>query len=358
MNDEYHSSRSPKFFKSGYLARSLASGMFRGKTSTADTVNFSQSALFTDSMDQRTRRFFVDCCGMRIIETAKFVLIILVMITAACDGARVEPEGPVVRTLTDDLGRSVKLPLRVARIVSLAPSVTEMIFAAGAGDRLVGVTTYCNYPEAAKAIEKVGDTQTPNIERIIALKPDVVFVSTASQLEAFMQTLEQQNIAVYVTDPKGIDGVAENLSTFGRLFGTETTADRLAGELKQRATAVNEQVKARPRSKVFVQISNEPLFTIGKEAFVTALVERAGGESVSRDVPTAFPKLSKETASAMSPEVIILSDSEDNLEPNEVFRNSPAVKNGRVYRINADIISRPGPRLVDALEQIAGFLHQ
>ena len=289
---------------------------------------------------------------------ANALLILLLLITSACNETRVEPEVPVFRTVTDDLGRSVKLPVRVGRVVSLAPSVTEMIFAAGAGDRLVGVTTYCNFPEAAKGIEKIGDTQTPNIERIIALKPDVAFVSTASQLEAFMGTLEQQNIAVYVTDPKGIDGVAENLSTLGRLFGIETTADRLAGELKQRATAVDEQVKAGPRPKVFVQISNEPLFTIGKDAFVTALVERAGGESVSRQVPTAFPKLSKETASAMSPEVIILSDSEDNREPNEVFRNSPAMKNGRVYRINADIISRPGPRLVDALEQIAGFLHE
>jgi ABC-type Fe3+-hydroxamate transport system substrate-binding protein len=233
-----------------------------------------------------------------------------------------------------------------------------MVFAAGAGDRLVGVTTYCNFPEAANAIEKIGDTQTPNIERIIALRPDVVFVSTASQLEAFMQTLEQQNIAVYVTDPKSIDGVAENLRTLGGLFGTESTANGLASGLQQRATAVDENLKERARPKVFVQISNEPLFTIGKDAFLTDLVERAGGESVTRAVPTGFPKLSKETASAMSPHVIILSDSEDNREPNEVFRNSPAVKNGRVYRINADIISRPGPRLVDALEQIAGFLHQ
>jgi len=264
------------------------------------------------------------------------------------------------KLVTDDLGRDVVLreSLPVKRAISLAPSVTEMIFAAGAGDRLVGVTTYCNFPEAAKAIEKIGDTQTPNIERIIALKPDVVFVSTASQLEAFMQTLEQQSIAVYVTDPKGIDGVAENLRTLGTLFGTETTADRLADELKRRAAAVDEDANGTPRPKVFVQISNEPLFTIGKDAFLTEVVGRAGGDSVTKDVPTGFPKLSKETASAMAPEVLILSDSEDNREPNEVFRGSPAVKNGRVYRIDPDIISRPGPRLVDALEQIAGFLHK
>ena len=258
----------------------------------------------------------------------------------------------------DDIGRELIIRTPIKRAVSLAPSTTEMIFAAGAGDRLVGVTTYCNYPEEAKLIEKVGDTQTPNIERIIALKPDVVFVSTASQLEAFMSTLEHQKIAVYVTDPKGIVGVTGNLRTLGRLFDTEQTANKFADGLLKRTAQVDATVKDRVRPKVFVQISKEPLFTIGKDAFLTEVVTRSGGESVTRDVPSGFPKLSKETASAMSPEVIILSESEDNREPNDVFRNSPAVKNGRVYRINADIISRPGPRLVDALERIAGFLHE
>ena len=118
------------------------------------------------------------------------------------------------------------------------------------------------------------------------------------------------------------------------------------------------QARLKSFPKVFVQISNEPLFTIGKESFLTEVVEKAGGRSVTKDIAGGYPKLSKETASAMNPDAIILSDSEDNREPNAVFKNSPAVKNGRVYRINADIISRPGPRLVDALEQIAGFLHR
>lgn len=296
---------------------------------------------------------------MRILGNHKFVLVLLCLAaTLSCTAGKSESLPAPARIVTDDLGRIVKLPQRIQRIVSLAPSATEMVFAAGAGDRLVGVTTYCNFPEGAKAIEKIGDTQTPNIERIIALKPDVVFVSTASQLETFFRTLEQQNIAVYVTDPKGIDGVTANLRTLGALFGTPATANALAETLQQRAAAVDERVKNTSKPKVFVQISNEPLFTIGKEAFLTEVVARAGGESATKDVTTGFPKLSKETASAMAPEVFILSDSEDNREPNDVFSNSPAVKNGRVYKINADIISRPGPRLVDALEQIAGFLHE
>jgi len=277
---------------------------------------------------------------------------------AGCTANALETKAPGFRIVQDDLGRSVKLPESASRVVSLAPSLTESIYAVGAGDKLVGVTTYCNYPEAAQFIERVGDTQTPNIERIVALKPDVVFVSTASQLEAFLATLEQQRIAVYVMDAKSIGEVVNDLQTLGRLLGTENASEQVAQGLGARVAKVEGSSFANPKARVFVQISQEPLFTIGKDSFLTEMVAKAGGESVTKDVPSGYPKLSKETASAMSPEVIILSDSEDNREPNAVFKNSPAVKNGRVFRINADIISRPGPRLVDALEQIAGFLHK
>ena len=104
-------------------------------------------------------------------------------------------------------------------------------------------------------------------------------------------------------------------------------------------------------------MSREPLFTVGRSSFLSQVIRDAGGILATENVETAFPKLSKETASALNPEVLILSDSEDNKEPNDAFKNAPAVKNGRVYRVNADLISRPGPRLIDALEQIAMDLH-
>jgi iron complex transport system substrate-binding protein len=297
---------------------------------------------------------------MRIGSKTKTWICVFVLILLATAGCRIQPsdgvseQGIKGRVVIDDLGRQVVINKPILRVVSLAPSLTESIFAVGAGDKLVGVTTYCNYPEAAKSKEKVGDTQTPNIERIVALKPDIVFVSTASQLEAFMRTLDQQGIAVYVMDAKSIGEVFDDLRTLGGLLGTEDSANALVAGLEERVKAIGSK---EPR-RVFVQISNEPLFTIGKDSFLTEVVAKAGGESVTKDVPSGYPKLSKETASAMDPDVIILSDSEDNREPNAVFKNSNAVKNGRVYRINADIISRPGPRLVDALEQIAGFLNK
>jgi len=317
------------------------------------------------------------------INSAYLASALVCLLLASCAGRvsqsantnvdAVVPESTVVptRIVADDLGRRITVPTKIRRVVSLAPSVTESVFSLGAGDRLVGVTTFCNYPEEAKSIRKVGDTLNPNIETIVAIKPDVVFVSSASQLESFMNTLEKNKIAVYVLNPVSIDGVIHNLRELGTIVGTSEAATKLVEDLSNRETRVRESLGAFPVPdesladyerrvgpiKVFVQISKEPLFTIGKEAFLNDLLLSAGGQSVTEDVPSAFPKLSKETALALQPEAIILSDSPDNQEPNEVLKNSPAVRNGRVYKINADIISRPGPRLIDALEQIAKFLH-
>jgi iron complex transport system substrate-binding protein len=262
-----------------------------------------------------------------------------------------------MREVTDDLGRKIKIPSKVDRVVSLAPNLTENIFAVGAGDRLVGVTTFCNYPAEAEKIRKIGDTMAPNMEAIIALKPQIVFVSTASQIESFTKTLERQNINVFVTNPVDLEGVYRNLYQLGEIFGTEDETRGKIDEMRRRVADVEARTATAPDVKVFVQISKEPLFTVGRESFLTEIINRAGGVSVTADVATAYPRFSKETALALQPEAIILSESEDNPEPNEVFKDSPAVKNKRVFKINADLLSRPGPRIVDALERMAKDLH-
>jgi iron complex transport system substrate-binding protein len=302
------------------------------------------------------------------IRVTMAVTWIVVSLSLACVGERsnVPPVETPTREVRDDLGRTVIVPEKIERAISLAPNITEMIFAVGAGDRLVGVTAYCNYPPEATAIEKVGDTQTPNIERIIALKPQIVFISTASQLEAFSRTLKDQGISVYVTNPKGLTGVFRNMTELGTLFGRGEYANGVVISLAGRESWIRHQANygqgRMPRNdkppRVFVQISREPLFTIGRDSFLTEIVETAGGVSTTKDIATAYPTISKETALAMDPEVIFLSDSDDNREPSEALKYSSAVRNGRVYKIDADIISRPGPRLVDALEDMASKLRE
>lgn len=260
------------------------------------------------------------------------------------------------REITDDLGHKIKIPEKVTRAVSLAPNLTEIVFAVGAGDKLVGVTDYCNFPEDATKINKIGDTLKPNIENIIALKPQIVLVSTASQLETFTKTLEQQGIAVFVTNPGSLDGVYQSIEKVGEIFGAKDKPNEIINGLKKRVADVEEKTKNADKPKVFVQI-DKALYTIGKDSYMTDLITKAGGISVTKDLETAYPKLSKETALALNPDIIILSESPSNNEPNEVFKNSPAVKNGKVFKINADILSRPAPRIVDGLEQLAKVIH-
>lgn len=253
------------------------------------------------------------------------------------------------------------LPVKIERIVSLAPNLTEIVYAVGAGDRLVGSTEYCDYPAEAKSVAKIGDTMHPSVERIIALKPQIVLVSTASQLEAFTSQLDQQRIAVYVTNPSSLEQVFNSITVLGDMFGHSEQAAVVATNLRKRAEAVEAKISNTKPVRVFYQVAGEPLYTIGRDAYLTDLVKRAGGVSVTADVPGAFPRYSDEAALAARPEAIILPTGGAMGTANSTvarpLRNSPAALNNRVYKINDDHLSRPGPRLVEGVEEMARALH-
>lgn len=301
----------------------------------------------------------------RFLQTPKtraVGLIACALLVAACtSNQKTSPEGPVTRQLTDDAGRRVSLPAPVNRVISLAPNLTEIVFAVGAGDRLVGRTSYCDYPSEAKAVAEVGDTLHPSLERIIALRPQVVLISTASQLEVFTQQLQNQNIAVFVTDPLDLDGVFRSIDQIGEILGQKEKSRILVEKLRERARAVEEAVKGRQPVRVFYQLSGEPLYTVGRDSFVTDLMRRAGAISVTADVPGAWPKYSNESALAARPEAIILptggSMGATNSTVAEALRQSPAAISGRIYKINDDHLVRPGPRALDGLEAMARALH-
>jgi iron complex transport system substrate-binding protein len=263
-----------------------------------------------------------------------------------------------MREVTDEAGNRVRVPLHPQRIVTLAPNLTEIVYAIGAGNLLVGNTTFCDYPDEAKQVAKVGDTLQPNIERIIALKPEVIFVSTASQLETFTKQLDERGIAVFVTDPHDLEGVFQSIKTLGDLLGQEAQAGKLISDLRARAVAVEEAVKTRPPVTVFYQVSPSPLWTAGRKSWITGLIRRAGGKSVTGEVEGEWMRYSDEAALASHPEAIIMATSSDEkLDVAAALQKSPAVVNKRVYGINGDYLSRPGPRLVEGLEQIARVLH-
>lgn len=245
--------------------------------------------------------------------------------------------------------------------MTLAPNLTEIVYAVGAGNLLVGNTSYCDYPAEAKQVAKVGDTLHPSIERIIALRPQLVLVSTASQLETFTRQLDEQQIAVYVTDPHDLEGVFRSIAAVGDLLDRHEESLRVSNKLRARAAKVEEAVKASAPASVFYQLSAEPLYTAGRDSYITDLIARAGGRSVTASVPGVWLRYSDEAALSSRPEAIVMatggSMGEANREIASALKNSPAAKAGKIIQINGDFLSRPGPRLVDGLEQMAQALH-
>src|SRR6185369_13575595 len=202
--------------------------------------------------------------------------------TLACRPVqRSTPDGPIARILTDDAGRTVSVPFKVDHVISLAPNLTEIVFAVGGGGQLVGRTSYCDFPAEAKSVAEVGDTLHPSLEQIISLKPQVVLISTASQLEVFTQQLQNQNIAVFVTDPHDLEGVFRSIEQVGEILGKKEQATTLVQSLRNRTDAVEHAVRQEQPLRVFCQVSAEPLVTAGHNSFVTDLMRRAGAISVT-----------------------------------------------------------------------------
>ena len=259
------------------------------------------------------------------------------------------------RVFIDEQGRAVKINSDPQRIISLAPSVTETLFALGLSDRIVGVTSYCDYPPEAAQKERVGDTMRPSLEKIIALKPDLVIASTASQLEQFVKRLDELGIPIYVSNPRLLDDVLLSIERIGEITGVNDRALELSRVLRKRIDAVERKSAELGKPKVLFILGTEPLITVGKTSFVSDLIRRAGGALISEDVSEDYPQYSLETAVAKQPEVIFLQAGESDLPSR--LKQTPAARADRVYSLNDDLLLRPGPRVVDGLEQMAERIH-
>jgi iron complex transport system substrate-binding protein len=280
-------------------------------------------------------------------------LLLVVCITSSCLTRHPAPASG--RAVTDELGRSVNVAADPQRIVSLAPSITEILFALGLGDRVVGVTSYCDYPPEAATKEKVGDTLRLSVERVVALRPDLVIASTSSQLEQFIRKLDEVGIPVYISNPRNVAGVIETIARIGTLTGATGRARELSDSLQKRMAVIDTSLRDAPRPRVLVILSTEPLITAGGSTFINDLIERAGGQSISSGEAAEYPQYSLETAVAARPEVILLQAQEARLP--ERLKATPAAQTGRVYHVDDNLMLRPGPRIIDGLEQMAAEIH-
>ena len=276
-------------------------------------------------------------------------------------GPRVERPSESRQTLTDGMGREVTLPVAPQRIVSLAPNITEILFALGIGEKVVGVTSYCDYPAEATTREKVGDTLSPNLERIVALRPDLVIVSTASQLESLTRRLTELSTPVFVCHSRTIEEILDSVRQLGAATGRREAGTELVRELRQRIERVETRVARLPRIRVLYVLQTQPLISVGRDTYLNDLIYLAGGESITAS-EVGYPQFSRETVLARGPEMILFpathgSGQVEEAAIRELLATTPAVRTNRLARIDPDWANRPGPRIVEALEQFAQAIH-
>lgn len=266
-------------------------------------------------------------------------------------------------TIVDETGHAVTLAAAPRRIVSLVPGVTEMLFAIGAQDALIGVTDFCDYPPAARRKARVGDMLAPNLETLVSLKPDLVVATRSGNREETFDQLKRLGLPVYLVDePPEIAGVLRLVISLGRLTGRSEAAAAVSAGLERRITAVRERVAGRPRPRVLYVLWPEPLIVPGRGSLVTELIASAGGESVTADQDQGYPRMSLEAAVGRAPEIIVLArhgarTGASVREQWQRLESLPAIRSGRLYAADGDLLHRYGPRVVDGLELLARLFH-
>ena len=266
------------------------------------------------------------------------------------------------RIITDQTGRQVNVPDHPQRLISLAPSITETLYALGLGDRIVGDTTYCDYPPQARLKPHVGALLNPSLEKIVALKPDLVLGSADSNRIETADQLERLGIPLYGLKAHSVKDTLSSIEDLGRVLGQEARARQLVTSLNHRVEAVQGRVANLPRPKVLFVVWYQPLITAGQHSFIADAIRIAGGDSIADDLSADWPRLSLEEALHRDPDIILFSKSDSFAPALDEFQNLPgwkefrAVKNHRLYFVS-DTINRPSPRLIDALEEVAQILH-
>jgi len=265
-------------------------------------------------------------------------------------------------TVTDDAGRAVTVARRPQRIVSLAPSNTEILFALGLADRVVGVDKYSNYPPAAAQKPQIGDYSSTNLEQVLATEPDLILAAGITSRDV-ISAFESRGLTVVVLNPPTLDGVFGNISLLGQVADVNGAAATVRGNLESRlATLTARLATASTKPRVFFELDATQFFTVGPKSFIDDLIGRAGGANIAADAATAYPKLTAEQIIAKDPEVIVLSDEGYGATVASVgtrpgWAGISAVKGGRIVAIDPDLTNRPGPRILDALEQLARAIH-
>ena len=292
----------------------------------------------------------------------KFIGISAVLLILAGYFMQVQAQ-PGIRAVCDQVGRPVKLPVNPLRIVSLAPSITEIIFALGQEQRLKGVTRFSDYPSAAAKLPKVGSYVYLDLERIVALKPDLCIAIKDGNPKAVIDRLESMAIPVYAINPWNLVAVMNTIRGIGEVLGVSEKANHLVQNMQSRLKRVKLLVsKTASRPRVFFQIGISPIVSVGTDTFIHELIVLAGGKNLSEgSIP--YPRFSREQVLGLSPEVLIIT----SMARDAIFEKAkaewnrwakmPAVQDKRIFMVDSNLFDRPTPRLIDGLELLVKLIH-
>lgn len=261
-------------------------------------------------------------------------------------------------TVTDDMGQVLTLQQPARRIVSLAPHVTELLFAAGAGERLVGASHFSDYPAAASQVPSVGSYAALDLERVLALKPDLIVAWHSGNKATQLARLRSAGIPVFESQPADFGMIADSLERLSQLAGTDDSGRRAANDFRARWQALQQRYQGRRQVSVFYQIWSQPLMTLNGQHMVSAVLRLCGGNNIFGQLPQLAPTVSVESVIAADPQVILTpSDARDQpLERWRQYARMRAVSTGQLYTVNADWLNRAGPRVLLAAEEVCAKL--
>lgn len=297
---------------------------------------------------------------MRFKRSINLVTLFLILGLLIINGGVIAQEFPV--TITDGLGEEIVIKEKPTKIISLSPQTTENLFAVGAGDNVIGVTTFADYPEEATEVEKIGSITEINIEKIVSMEPDIVIAASVNKKES-INRLKELNIKVAGFQANSVNTAIENIKKIGKITGNQDNTDRLVAEMyikiAEIKNLVDKKLENNDRPKVFYELWNDPFYTAGVDNFIDDIIHLSGGYNIGRLAETQWPQFSLEKLLVEDPEVYIstphsteMKVSKESIKNRERFKNISAIKNDRIYIINEDIVNRATPRLIKGLAQV------
>jgi iron complex transport system substrate-binding protein len=264
-------------------------------------------------------------------------------------------------TVRDDAGNSVTLAKPAQRVISMAPHITELLFAAGGGARVVGAMNYSDYPEAAKRLPLVGSDQQIDLERLLSLKPDLLVVWKSGNTARQLEQLKSLGLPVYYSEPQKLDEVATSLIRLGQLLGTEPQAQAAAADYRQKIAALTAKYAARAPVRVFYQIWEKPIFTLNGDHIISDAIRICGGRNVFGDLKVIAPSVSTEAVLQANPEAILGGEKHDNESGINIwkpYQGLLAVKRGNLFMLDSELLTRATPRIADGAAALCEKVEQ